>query len=95
MDLGGGTALRIDSPKLEDIRERLADAFHRLLLPQDRAGWRPHVTIQNKVEPAAAKALQHALQRDFRPHPLTIAGLAAWRYRDGLWEALSRHPFRG
>jgi len=95
MDLGRGTALRIDSPGLEDIRERLADAFRGLLVPQDRAGWRPHVTIQNKVEPVEAKALQRSLSRDFRPSPLAISGLAAWRYRGGFWEALSRHPFRG
>jgi len=77
------------------MRAGLADAFGSLLSPQDRAGWRPHVTIQSKVHQAAAKALQRTLSRDFRPYPLVIAGLAAWYYRDGLWELVSRHPFRG
>jgi hypothetical protein len=95
LDLGGGTALRVESGDLVDIRARLADAFERLLVPQDRAGWRPHVTIQNKVPPADAKALQRALSQGFRPQVLTIAALAVWHYRDGLWEAVSRHPFRG
>ncbi|RXZ34629.1 2'-5' RNA ligase family protein [Sphingomonas desiccabilis] len=94
-NLGRGVALRIESPELEEIRARLADAFAMLLTPQDRAGWRPHVTIQNKVEPAEARALLHALEADFRPRPrpLAIAGLASWWYRGGPWEPISRHMF--
>jgi len=92
-NLGRGVALRIESPELEDIRARLADAFGMLLTPQDRAGWRPHVTIQNKVEPAEARALQLVLEADFRPRPLVIAGLASWWYRGGPWEPISRHMF--
>ncbi|MGV3478558.1 MAG: 2'-5' RNA ligase family protein [Sphingobium sp.] len=95
MDLGRGTALAVFSPVLEDIREALADAFHSLLLPQDRAPWRPHVTIQNKVKPMAAHALQRSLSAVFKPRPLAISGLAAWHYRNGSWEVASRHPFRG
>jgi hypothetical protein len=93
MSLGGGVAFRIESPGLEDIRDGLADAFATLLTPQDRAGWRPHVTVQNKVEPAIAKALQAELERDFRPRAVRIAGLASWWYRGGPWEPLSRHMF--
>ena len=93
MSLGRGVAFRIDAPALEDIRDRLADAFASLLTPQDRAGWRPHVTVQNKVEPVVAKALQADLERDFRPRAVRIAGLATWWYRGGPWEPLSRHMF--
>lgn len=93
MSLGRGVAFRIDCAALEDIRDRIADAFESLLTPQDRAGWRPHVTVQNKVEPAAAKALQAELEVDFRPRPVRIAGLASWWYRGGPWEPLSRHMF--
>ncbi len=93
MSLGRGVAFRIESPALEDIRDRLADAFASLLTPQDRAGWRPHVTVQNKVEPSVAKALQGELERDFRPRTARIVGLATYWYRGGPWEALSRHMF--
>ena len=58
MDLGEGTALRIESPELEDLHDDLAEALHGLLTPQDQAPWRPHVTIQNKVEPREARRLQ-------------------------------------
>ena len=94
MSLGRGTAIRIESPGLAAIRADLADAFAGLLVPQDKAGWRPHVTLQNKVDPAQARALRAMLDRDFRPRAVVIAGLAAWRYRGGPWEALSRHMFR-
>jgi hypothetical protein len=95
MLLGQGVAFRIMSDGLEDIRDRLADAFETLLVPQDRRGWQPHVTIQNKADPEDAKALFAELSKDFRPRPLVIAGLASWHYRGGPWEPLSRHMFSG
>lgn len=94
INLGRGVAIRIRSPELESIREELADAFSGLLTPQDAAGWRPHVTIQNKVQPGEARALHDALKNEFRPSNLTIAGLAAWWYRGGPWELLARYAFR-
>ncbi len=93
MNMGRGVAYRIESPELEVIRADLADAFATMLIPQDRAGWRPHVTIQNKVEPPVAKALYGQLSTTFVPRPVKIAGLASWWYRGGPWEALSRHMF--
>ena len=94
VDLGGGTALRVESEGLELIRAELADAFHGLTTPQDRAEWRPHVTIQNKVELRDARRLQEDLRRRFRPRPLAIRGLGSWRYTEGRWTALKEHPFR-
>jgi hypothetical protein len=95
MDLGRGTALRVSSPDLETIRADLAEALFGLLIPADQAGWRPHVTIQNKVRPAQARALQRRLAATFQPRPLAIAGLATWQYReDGHWEQARRFPFR-
>ena len=91
--LGRGVAIRIDAPGLVAIRGELADAFAGLLTPQDAAGWRPHVTLQNKVDPAEAKRLQQQLEAGFRPRPVLIQGLALWRYRGGPWEAVSRHMF--
>ncbi|MDB5677852.1 2'-5' RNA ligase family protein [Sphingomonas bacterium] len=91
MSLGRGVAYRIDSPALEEVRAHLADIWAGLLTPQDQAGWRPHVTIQNKVDPAEARTLLTKLQADFRPRPLVVADYAAWWYRAGPWEPLSRH----
>ncbi len=93
-NLGRGVAIRIRSPDLSEIRAKLAAAFARLLKPQDAAGWRAHVTIQNKVEPADARDLLAQLERDFRPRPVRITGLAAWWYRGGPWELIAGYPFR-
>jgi 2'-5' RNA ligase len=95
MDLGEGTALRVESEDLARIREELEAAFHGVLTPQDFAAWRPHVTIQNKVSRRQARTLQQLLRATFQPRPLTIRALAAWRYRDGPWEAIRDWPFRG
>lgn len=94
MDLGEGTALRVESEDLARIRGELAEVFHGLLIPQDAAPWRPHVTIQNKVAAREARALQQRLRATFEPRTLAIRGLAAWRYRDGPWEAIRAWPFR-
>lgn len=95
MDLGGGVAFRIVSVELDDIREILADQFHGLLSAQDAGGWRPHVTIQNKVAPKQARQLKAALERDFRSRSLGISGLGLHRYLSGPWERLATYSFRG
>ncbi|WP_114227719.1 MULTISPECIES: 2'-5' RNA ligase family protein [Sphingomonas] len=94
MNLGGGVAYRIVSDELEAIRRDLANHFHGLLTAQDGQGWRPHVTIMNKAEPKAAKALLDALQASFRPRPLQIAGLGLHRYLGGPWEKMLVSNFR-
>jgi hypothetical protein len=95
IDLGAGTAFRVVSEELEDIRYDLAEAFRGLLIPQDQAPWRPHITIQNKVEPREAKRLQQQLRAMFEPRPLVIKGLASWRYLGGPWELVKGYTFRG
>jgi hypothetical protein len=94
VDLGGGTALRVESLELALIREALADALQGLLIPQDQAPWRPHITIQNKVEPREARRLQASLGATFEPWPLAIRALTSWRYLNGPWERLKVHAFR-
>lgn len=91
--LGAGVAFRIESEDLASIRANLADAFAGLLTPQDLAGWRPHITVQNKVEPQLAKRLLKQLESDIVARPLSIAGLASWSYRQGPWEPIRRYPF--
>ena len=95
IDLGEGTALRVESEDLEDLRHGLAEALHGLLTPQDQAPWRAHVTVQNKVEPREARALQQQLRATFVPRPLEIRALATWRYLGGPWEKIRDFPFRG
>ncbi len=94
INLGGGVAFRVDSPALEDIRARIAERFAPMLTPQDRNPWRAHVTVQNKVKAPEAKALLETLMTDFKPRPLELTGLAAWRYRGGPWEPIAGFAFK-
>ena len=94
MDLGGGVAFRIVSPQLDRIRQELAEELHGLLGAQDGGGWRPHITIQNKVAPKIARALKQSLERTFMPRGLAIGGIGIWRYLDGPWERVAAYPFR-
>jgi 2'-5' RNA ligase len=94
MDLGSGVAFRVVSPDLDRIRDELARDLHGLLGAQDSRGWRPHITIQNKVAPKVAKALKEALERNFAPRPLRIAALGLHRYLDGPWDRIAAYPFR-
>lgn len=95
MNLGRGVAYRIVSDDLEAIRRAIADHFHGFLTAQDSQGWRPHVTVMNKAEPSAAKAVLRELEASFGPRPLKIAGLELHRYLGGPWERLGRWSFRG
>ena len=96
MSLGRGVALRVQSDALVRLRADLADAFAGFLTPQDQAGWRPHVTIQNKVKAAEARALHAALSGDPTiARPLVVAGIATHYYRDGPWEPIARYAFAG
>jgi hypothetical protein len=95
MDLGGGVAFRVASDDLDSIRNEIADHFHGMIGMQDAAGWRPHITVQNKVPPKAARTLLAELAHDFRPRPLGISALAVHQYLNGPWEALGRYAFRG
>lgn len=94
MDLDGGVALRVSSPALEGIREQLADEFHGLLTPQDSGRWRPHVTIQNKVEPRISKRLLREMREAFEPRALSVTGLQLISYDAGNWEPLANWRFR-
>ncbi len=94
LDLGGGVAFRVVSPDLDRIREEIADGLHGLLGAQDMGGWRPHITVQNKVAPKVARALLARLLQEFVPRPLTIRGLGLHRYLGGPWESIATYAFR-
>ncbi len=92
--LGRGVAYNLECAPLTQLRTALARAFHEQLTPQDRQGFRPHVTIQNKVAPQEAAALLALMQAGFTPYTVAVEGLALWHYRGGPWEPAGRFPFR-
>jgi 2'-5' RNA ligase len=91
--LGRGVAYDLRSPALVDLRAELAHAWHSLLIPQDRAGFRPHVTVQNKAAARDARLLFAMLSLEFEPWSFRAEGFQLWRYLDGPWEPVSETRF--
>jgi len=95
MNLGGGTAIDIHSPGMAALHGLIADRLGGLLSRQDTRGLRLHVTVQNKVTPEEARALQRQLRdalprRDFR-----FRGFGLYAWEEGLWRPIRMFPFRG
>ncbi len=95
MDLGSGTALAIRSSAMLAIREAIAEHFHGALTAQDRHEPRLHITVQNKVTPQAAKALQRALEQSLAPRRFAFPALGLHLYRETHWDTLGTWKFRG
>ncbi|MGY1703831.1 2'-5' RNA ligase family protein [Geodermatophilus sp. SYSU D00697] len=91
--LGRGVAYTLESAELAELRGRLAAAWEPWLTPQDRQRHAPHVTVQNKVEPAVARALRDRLAAQFTPGQVPARGLGLWRYLGGPWEPVAEFPF--
>ena len=89
--LGRGVAYELRAPELLALRARLAQAWRDRLTPQDAQGFRPHVTIQNKAEPEAARALRDGMQAGFTPFQVRATGLRLWRYLGGPWDLAGEH----
>lgn len=95
MSLGRGTALAIDSRALLSVRCAIADRFTGMLTAQDSHRPRLHVTIQNKVEPPLAKALQTKLGGTIASREFAFPALELHFYDGGPWEFAARYAFRG
>jgi 2'-5' RNA ligase len=93
LNFGRGVAYGLEAPALVALRHEIAVAFAPWLSDQDRQRYRPHVTIQNKVDPVQARALLASLEDDFEPSPVRIEGLSLWRYRGGPWDAAATFRF--
>jgi 2'-5' RNA ligase len=93
--MGKGVAFALESEELSAFRGQLASAFAPWLTSQDRQGWHPHVTVQNKVEPETARTLLTDLQRDFTPFRFMASGVLLWRYLGGPWEPRAALLFGG
>lgn len=91
---GRGVAYVLESPELSAMREHFALRWNDWLTPQDRQNHKPHVTIQNKVDPTQARALFEDLSDTFEPFHVTGIGLDLWWYRGGPWEKAGTFGFQ-
>ena len=90
---GKGVFAVLEAPPLPTLRAALAGRWHSYLTPQDRQGYRPHVTIQNKVSKAEALGLYNTLSPTWHPLTGTALGLTLWRYAGGPWEFADAFKF--
>lgn len=95
MRLGRGFAIRVQAPTLQDIRGSLQQALWQDLTSQDQQPLRPHVTLQNKVEPARAAADLANAEQTFVPAHSAIVSLCLWEYQGGPWSFVRAYPFEG
>ncbi len=89
-----GVAVFLRSARLNALRDSLAAEWAPWLADQDRSGFRPHVTVQNKVDAAEARRTQRLVAAELRLRTLTGIGLHLWRYAGGPWEHVQLFRFR-
>ena len=92
--LGRGVAYKIESTELLGLHEYLQRQWQQWLTPQDRQGFRPHITVQNKVEPVMANVLFEDLTNSFRPFKAEGIGLSLWQYQGGPWQKIKDFNFK-
>jgi 2'-5' RNA ligase len=89
-----GVAIFPHSPQLAALRQGLAREWWPWLGEQDKAGFRPHVTIQTTLDEAEVFRTRQAIAATFRLPRIKGVGLHLWRYRDGPWESERVFRFR-
>jgi 2'-5' RNA ligase len=90
---GRGVAYGLLAAELTRRHRVLQQLWWPHLTKQDQQGFRPHVTVQNKVSPAEARATHALLRKGFRPFEVRATGFVLWRYEGGPWTELARVPF--
>ena len=93
--MGRGVTYTLESPELLGLHRKLAASFATFLIPQDRQPLKPHVVVQNKVEPGEAKALLAELQAGFATREVGATGLLWWEYLGGPWRKIDEFSFQG
>ena len=84
--LGKGSAINIESAELINLRACLANLWRENLTAQDAQKFQPHITVQNKTEPDAAKSLYRQLAADWQPKTGAAIGLSLWHYLGAKWK---------
>jgi 2'-5' RNA ligase len=92
--LGRGVAVEIDSPQLTQLRQHLATSWLNWLSPQDRQGYRPHITITNKTTAERSRQLYDRMTNDWQAFEGYGEGLLLWYYLGGPWKLLDEFAFK-
>lgn len=90
--LGRGVAVSIASPELMALRAELRRSAGGMFTRQDDQPFKPHITIQNKVEPSVARQLFDDLLEHFEASTGSVIAVQLWRYLGGPWELVRSLP---
>ena len=93
--LGKGSAIEVEAPGVVELRRELSARWRDILGAQDSRVIKPHITVQNKVTPAKARALFDELSQGWQPFDGRGEGLQLWRYQGGPWGRRGRVEVRG
>ena len=91
--LGRGVAYKVASAELLSLAGELAASFADHLSAQDKQRFSPHIVIQNKATPEAARALLAELERSFHALEAQAIGLDLWHYLGGPWQLAETFSF--
>lgn len=95
MDLGRGTAFAVDSPGMVAVHADIAERLHGLIQQKDTRPLRLHITVQNKVSPGEARALQAELAATTTPRAFRFRGFGLYGWTGDLWRRMRVFVFRG
>jgi hypothetical protein len=93
MRLGRGVAYAVRASQLDELHARLRAAWLPWLTRQDGQPFRPHIVVQNKVDPGEARALYERLSSAFRPWTVEATGFLLWHYEGGPWSPAGEFRF--
>lgn len=91
--LGNGISIAVEGKTLLTCQKQLSVLWNEWLTPQDRQGYRPHITIQNKVSKEHALDSFAQIEKTFLPVVFTGDGINLWSYLNGLWGFVDSFPF--
>ncbi len=86
--LGRGVASEVESAELNRLRDELYNKWNEWLSVQDCQKFKPHVTVQNKVAPEAARLLFDKLSTDWSSRDGAGIGIELWQYLNGPWNLI-------
>ena len=90
LSFGRGAAYAVESPDLARRHDELQRSWWTHLTRQDQQRLHAHVTLQNKVDPAVARATVTTLRAGFESFDVEAPGFDLWRYDGGPWTHLER-----
>ena len=79
-----GVALRVRTGRAEVVYQHLRDQWYKFLSNQDKT-FRPHYTVQDKVDKDTAEATFEELRHKFLGSRGVVEGLSLHRYDKGYW----------